>query len=244
MIAQTFVATTFSYRSAGRAAMISGILGLMAYGFLLTAVLSRDRWVPSNFVYGMFRAHDVAVILQFLFMIPVLYGIQKLSQKHTAGMSRTNLYVGIGALLLTALFLLLGIVKIFSDGHYLLPVMVLGVWLMIANGRLVDALPRPLCWFGMIIGLGLVAFGSFFPAYAIFVDTVILRVPPVDMATYPEPPMNFANMFIHKIIWIGSIVGVAPLPVWTMLVGRYLLREDRSVLQAEEIQSNYNTTIL
>lgn len=239
-----FVATTSSYRSAGRAAMISGILGLMAYGFLLAAVLTREAWVVSNFGYIMFRAHDVAVILQFIFMIPVLYGIQKLSQKQGAGIRRASLNVGIGALLFTALFLLLGIVKIFSDGHYLLPVMVLGVWLMIANGRLVDALPRPLCWFGMIIGLGLVAFGSFFPAYAIFVDIVILRVPPVDMATYPEPPMNFANMFIHKIIWIGSIAGVAPLPVWTMLVGRYLLREDRSVLQVEEVQSNYNTTIL
>jgi len=245
MITQTFEATTTtSYRSAGRAAMISGILGLMAYGFLLAAVLTRDAWVVSDFVYIMFKAHDVAVILQFLFMIPVLYGIQKLSQKQAGGMSRTSLHIGTGALLFTALFLLLGIVKIFSDGHYLLPVMVLGVWLMIANGRLMGLLPRALCWFGMIIGLGLVAFGSFFPAYAIFVDVVILRIPPVDMATYPEPPMNFANMFIHKIIWIGSIVGVAPLPVWTMLVGRYLLREDRSALQDNRIESTYKTTIL
>jgi hypothetical protein len=244
MIAQMFVPTTSSYRSAGRAAMISGIVGLMAYGFLLAAVLTREEWVVSNFGYIMFKAHDVAVILQFIFMIPVLYGIQKLSQKQGAGISRASLNVGIGALLFTALFLLLGIVKIFSDGHYLLPVMVLGVWLMIASGRLVNTLPRVLCWFGMIIGLGLVTFGSFFPAYAIFVDVVILRIPPVDMATYPEPPMNFANMFIHKIIWIGSIMGVAPLPVWTMLVGRYLLREDRGVLQDEVTQSNYQTTIL
>ena len=224
--------------------MISGIVGLMAYGFLLAAVLSRDAWVLSDFVYIMFKAHDVAVILQFLFMIPVFYGIQKLSQKHAVGMSRTTLQVGIGALLCTALFLLLGIVKIFSDGHYLLPVMVLGVWLMIANRRLVGVFPRLLCWFGMVIGLGLVTFGSFFPAYAIWVDVVILRIPPVDMATYPEPPMNFANMFIHKMIWVGSIMGVAPLPVWAMLVGRYLLREDRKGLQEEVIQSAYKTTIL
>jgi len=225
MIVQTFVATPTSFRSAGRSAMISGILGLMAYGFLLAAVLTRDSWILSDFVYFMFRSHDAAVILQLLFMVPVLFGLQKLSQKHPHGIGQTTLRVGIGALLFTALFLLLGIVKIFSDGHYLVPLGIFGAWMMVVNWRLMGSLPRALCWFGMIVGLGLVIFGSFFPGYAIFVDAVILRIPPVDMATYPEPPMNFANILLHQIIWIGSIIGVAPLPIWTMLAGRQLLRE-------------------
>lgn len=224
--------------------MISGALGLIAYGFLLTAVLTRDSWVLSDFVHAMFVSHDVGVILQFVFMVPVLYGIQKLSQKQGAGIGHTTLRVGIGALLLTALFSALGTVKIISDGYYTMPLLVLGVWLMIVNRRLLGTLPRLLCWFGMIIGLGLVVFGSFLPGYAIFVDTMILRIPPIDMATYPMPPMNPANIFLHKLIWVGAIMGVAPFPIWTILVGRQLLREDRSALQDEVIQSTYKTTIL
>ena len=244
MIVQTFVATPTSFRSAGRAAIISGMLGLMAYGFLLTAVLTRDSWVLSDFVRAMFVTHDVGVILQFVVMVPVLYGIQKLSQKHAVGIRHTTLRVGIGALLLTALFSGLGTVKIISDGYYTLPLIVLGVWLMIVNRRLLGTLPRVLCWFGMVVGLGLVVFGSFLPGYAIFVDTMILRIPPVDMATYPMPPMNFANIVLHKLIWVGAIMGVAPFPIWTILVGRHLLRVDRSALQDEVIQSKYKTTIL
>jgi hypothetical protein len=238
MIAQTIATTTSSYRTAGRAAIISGILGLMAYGFLLTAVLSRDSWVVSGFAFAMFKAHDVGVILQFLFMVPVIYGLQKLSQKHSAGMSQTTLRVGIGALLFTVLFLFLGLIKIFSDGHYSVPLGVFGAWMIAVNWRLHGVIPVVLRWFGMIVGLGLVAFGSFFPAFAIFVDDVILRIPAVDLSTYPEPPMNFANMVLHKLIWVGGVMGVAPFPVWTLWVGRRLLREDKG------IQSTHQTTIL
>ena len=225
MIVQTFVATPTAFRSAGRSAIISGIIGLMAYGFLLTAVLTRTSWVPSDFVYIMFRAHDAAVIFQLLFMIPVLSGLQKLSQNYSAGLRQTTLRVGIGALLCTALFLLLGMIKIFSDGHYTVPLGVFGGWMMVVNWRLMGTVSRALCWFGMIVGLGLVIFGSFFPGYAIFVDPVILRIPPVDLASYPEPPMDFANTLLHQVIWIGGLMGVAPLPVWTLLVGRRLLLE-------------------
>src|SRR5882672_11024239 len=106
MITQTLVATPTTFRAPGRSAIISGIVGLMAYGFLLAAVLTRDSWVVSDFVYYMFRAHDVAVMLQFLFLIPVFSGLHGLTKKNPPGMSQTTLRVGIGALLCTALFLL------------------------------------------------------------------------------------------------------------------------------------------
>ncbi len=217
--------TQLSYRTAGWAAIGSGAIGLMAYGFLFTAVTSRTDWVISNYVYVMFRAHDIGVIIQFLLLIPVVFGLFKLSQAKPQGMNRTTLNVGIGALLFTAVFLLLGIVKILVDGHYTVPQGVFGVWLMVVNWRLSGVLPNGLRWFGIVVGLGLLIVATFVPGYAIFVDPVILRIPPVDLANYPEPPMDLANTILHQIIWIGTIMGVATLPIWTILLGARFLRE-------------------
>src|SRR5680860_742140 len=118
---QNTTTAKLSYRTAGRAAIGSGVIGIIAYGFLFTAVTSRTDWVISNYVYLMFKAHDIGVIIQFLLLIPAVFGLRELSQAKPQGMSRTTLNVGIGALLFTAVFLLLGIVKILSDGHYTVP---------------------------------------------------------------------------------------------------------------------------
>ena len=96
-----------SYRSAGWAAIASGIIGIIAFGFLITAVLTRTSMEITAPVYFMFRAHDVAVILQLLLIIPVAFALHKFSMQLHSEMSRTTLAVGIGALLFTVLFLLL-----------------------------------------------------------------------------------------------------------------------------------------
>jgi len=228
---QNTTTTKLSYRTAGWAAIGSGTIGLMAYGFLFTAVTSRTDWVISNYVYLMFMAHDIGVIIQFLLLIPVVFGLFKLSQAKPQGMNRTTLNVGIGALLFTAVFLLLGIVKILGDGHYTIPQGVFGVWLMVANWRLSGVLGKGLRWFGIVVGLGLLIVSLFIPGYAIFVDPVILRIPPVDLTNYPEPPMDLANTILHQMIWIGTIMGVATLPIWTILLGAKFLRERGAVAQ-------------
>ncbi len=226
---QNTTTTKLSYRTAGWASIGSGTIGFMAYGFLFTAVTSRTDWVISNYVYLMFRAHDIGVIIQFLLLIPVVFGLFKLSQAKPQGMSRSTLKVGVGALLFTAVFLLFGIVKIFYDVLYMVPQGVFGVWLMVANWRLSGVLRNGLRWFGIVVGSGLLIVATYVPGYAIFVDPVILRIPVVDLANYPEPPMDLANTILHQMIWIGTIMGVVTLPIWTILLGTRLLREQRAV---------------
>jgi hypothetical protein len=218
--------TASSYRSAGWAAIASGVIGLAAYGCLLSAVLTRDSWFLSRYVYLMFKANQVGFILQLLLLIPAAAGLQKLSQQQSPGISRAALNAGIGALALAVVSLLLGIVSILPEGYSFTTLGMVGVWLIIVNWRLSRVMPRWLRWLGMTVGLGVLIFGSYAPIYAMFVDSVIFRIPAVDLATYPEPPMNFANTILHHyVIWIGSIMGLLPLPIWTLLVGRRLLRE-------------------
>ena len=53
-----------SYRSAGRAAITSGVIGILAYGFLIGYLASRDQDAQNGVV--LIRGHDFCVILQLV----------------------------------------------------------------------------------------------------------------------------------------------------------------------------------
>lgn len=232
MTAQASATTTGSpYRSAGWAAVLSGVIGIMAFGFLITAVMTRTEMALSRPIYLMFRAHDIAVVLQFLLMIPVAFALHKLSQ----GMSRATLAVGIGTLSFTVLLLLLAFVGIIADALYMFPQGIFGVWLIFVCWSMHGTLSRGLRWLGMLVGFGLMLVGTFPVGYIIFVDTLILQIPAVDAANYPDPDENTANQILHFILAIGSFMGVITLPFWTILLGRRLLREGSFQPDAEKI---------
>lgn len=227
---QTPTMTESKYRNTGWPSIISGIVGILAYGFLFTAVTTRSSMAIPPSVYFMFRAHDVGVILQFLLMIPVVFGLHNLSQKQSPGMSQTTLATGIGALCFTILFLLLAFPKVLDDGLYMFPQGIFGVWLMVVNWRLSGLLPRGIRWFGMVVGFGLMLVGTFPVGYTIFVDTSPLQIP----AIAPEDgPVNFtpANTILHQVLVIGSLMGVATLPIWSILLGVKLHRSGRKAEQ-------------
>ena len=222
-ITQTSKVPELWYGFTGWVAITSGSIGILAYGFLMTAVTTRTSMALSPSVYFMFRAHDVGVILQFLLMIPVVRGLHKLSQKLHTGMNRTTLATGIGALCFTILFLLLALPKILDDGLSMFPQGVFGVWLIVVNWQLSGLLPRGIRWFGMVVGFGLMLVGTFPVGYTIFVDTSPLQIP----AIAPEDgPINFtpANTILHQILVIGSFMGVLTLPIWTIIIGFKLHR--------------------
>lgn len=75
----------------------------------------------------------------------------------------------------------------------------------------------------MIVGLGLALVGTFSISYAIFVSTIILRVPAASVEELGKIPFTLANQILHQILWIGSLIGVYTLPSWTLLTGRRLL---------------------
>jgi hypothetical protein len=212
-----------TYRSAGRAAIASGVFALMTFGLLFVAVNIMLARRPEQFglVDLMFKVHKVGIILQYLFMIPVAIGLHTIASQRFPGVSRAPLAVGVVSLSLIVLCALLFIVNVVADDLYTIPQGVLGVWLMVVNRRLASALPRGITRFGTVVGFGLLLVGTFPLAYAVFVDPIGLRGPvPPD---YPNPETT-ANTIIHIVFYIGTLLGVLTYPVWIILLGRTLLR--------------------
>ena len=216
--------TGLSYRTAGWAAIASGLFGIIAQAALMTAVMTRSTMAITGQVWFLFRTHDVIAILQFLFMIPVLLALHNLSQRQLPGISRTTLAIGIVALSLTALFLILIFPWIMSDAYYMIPQAMFGVCLIVINCQLKGAVSRGIRWFGIITGFGLLLVGISEIGYAIFVSPVGLRIPAAPIEELEIPVESTANIILHMILNIGSLMGVLMLPIWTLILGRKLLR--------------------
>lgn len=212
-----------TYRSAGVAAMTSGAFGIVALAFLIIGVSYMLKLKPefSGFVDLMFKAHAVGVIFQSLFMIPVAFALHAFARQQFSSMSRAALILGVVSLSFIVLCELLWIVNVVADDLYTVPQGVLGVWLLVVNRRLSSGLPRGLTRFGVVVGFGLLLVGTFPLAYGIFVDPIGLHgpVPP----NYPNPETT-ANAIIHGVFLVGTLLGVNTYPIWTILLGRRLLR--------------------
>lgn len=213
-----------SYRTAGWAAISSGIIGILAYGFLIGYLAVRNQDMQTGIL--IVRFHDAGVILQFFLLIPVASALFKLSQQLHNGITRTTLNIGIGALSFTALFLLLDFPKIIADVLYMFPQGVFGVWLIIVCWRMKGIFSQGLRWFGIVVGLGLALVGIFPLGFAIFVDKIILHIPAAPNEVIAKIPTDTtANIILHQFVWIGSFLGVFTLPFWTILIGRWLRRK-------------------
>lgn len=212
-----------SYRSAGRSAIASGIIGVVAYVFLIGFLLIRNQDAQNGALP--IRVHDSCVILQFIFLIPVVIALFKLIQKSSSGISKAMLNAGVGALCFTVLFLLLIFPKILADTLYMFPQGIFGIWVIIACWHLKEIIPKWLRWFGIVVGFGLTLVGIFPLGYAIFVDNVILHIPaPSDEVMDKIPAETPANILVHQFLYIGSFTGVLTLPIWTILIGVRLLK--------------------
>ena len=223
MESQASTKSILPYRSIGLYAIASGIIGAFAFGFLLTYLIIREK----NFAESIYflRCHDAGVILQFLFLIPVLKGLFMLLKKQLFNVTQKTLYIGMGSLLLTALFVLLTFPKIIADVLYLFPQGVFGIWIIYFNWHMKGILSKGLRWFGIIVGLGLILAGIFPVGYAIFVDTIILQIPAASYEAVERVPTDTnANIILHQIVAVGTLLGVVTLPIWSILLGWKLLR--------------------
>jgi hypothetical protein len=212
------------YRSAGKAAITSGVIGIVAYVFLIGFLLIRNQDAQKGVLP--IRVHDSCVILQFVFLIPVVTALFKLIQERYSNISQAMFYIGVGALCFTIFFLLLIFPKVLADTLYMFPQGIFGVWLIIASWRLKEIVPNWLRWFGILVGFGLTLVGIFPIGYAIFVDSIILQIPaPSDEVMGKIPAETPANILIHQFLYIGSFIGVLTLPIWTIFIGVSLLRK-------------------
>lgn len=211
-----------SYRSTAYYAIASGIIGVFAFGFLVTYLIVRE----NNFAQSIYfvRFHDVGAMLQFLLLIPVAKGLYRLLKKQYLDVTQATFVIGIGSLLFTALFLLLTTPKIIADVLYLFPQGIFGAWLVFFNWHMKGVLSKGLRWFGIKVGVGLILAGIFPVGYAIFVDTIILQIPAASDEAVQKIPDTTANMILHQMVAVGTLLGVVTLPVWTILLGRKLSR--------------------
>lgn len=202
-----------SHRSTGQAAIASGVAGLVAYGFLWAYLISMGSGAGEHTFVPLLRTHDVGVILQSLFMIPLVLTL--------GGMvGRPTVAVGVAALSLTALSLVLSIANVLSGQLFMLWQGLLGAWLIAVSRRQSSILSRGLARFGTVVGLGLLIVAVFPIGYFLFVDPTL---GPLPWGYEPPPGTEEANDILHAILGIGGFIGVATLPVWTALAGRRLL---------------------
>ena len=220
------VAVGPSYRNVGMAAIASGVIGIAAFGLLMDAVLTRVSWIPPARIYMLFNAHDIGVALQFLLLISVAFGLRTLSRQNPPGLSKATFATGVGAVIFVVLLVLLGVGdKIVSNGFYMFPQGIFGIWLIVVNWRLSGSLPGWLRWLGMIVGLGLALVGTCFVGLC-FVYPSTLAIPALPQESIKEVN-SVANTFFHQLLFFASFVGVATLPIWTILTGFQLLKKRR-----------------
>jgi hypothetical protein len=213
-----------SYSNAGRAAIVSGVIGTAAFALLITAVTTRVTWIPSDRIWMLFNTHDIGVAFQFLLLIPATFGLRTLSRQSPPALGKRTFNTGVGALIFVVLLVLLGIgQKIVSNSLYTFPQGIFGIWLILVNWRLSGSLPGWLRWFGMIVGLGLALTGVSFVGIS-FVYPDMLAIPAVPMESVREVNSP-ANTFFHQLLFISSFMGVATLPIWTILTGFQLLKK-------------------
>jgi hypothetical protein len=214
-----------SYRSAGWAAIASGAIGIMAFGFLIAFLVRRLFLGGTEEVcVPLLRVHDSGVILQSLLMIPVVLTLASIARQRSPSPTRATVPVGVSALLLVVLFLLLIFVKIVPDDLYMIPQGLLALWLIVENRRLSGVLPRGLARLGIVAGVGLLLVAIFPIGFTLFVDPTHLNGwTPFDYQ--PPPGTDTANATVHILLLIGTFMGVATYPIWTLLLGRRLLRE-------------------
>lgn len=220
---QAFGAIHSCCRRAAKAAILSGTLGIAAFGLLMDAVFTRVSWIPPARIYILFGAHDIGVALQFLLLIPVLYGLRALLRQSGQQLNKAIFATGVGATILVILLVLLGIgQKVVSNGLYMLPQGMFGIWLMLINWRLSGWLPGWLRWLGGIVGLGLVLVGVSFVGLC-FIYPSALAIPAARQEDIKEVN-SAANTFVHQLLFFSSFMGVATLPIWTILTGLQLAR--------------------
>jgi hypothetical protein len=221
---QVVTETDPSYQQAGWAAIASGVMGLAAFASLITAVSTRDSWIVSNRVQFLFNAHDVGVALQFPLLVVVASALRTLSEQRPPAMSKALFRTGVGAMILVAILALLGIGdKLISNGYYAFPQGVFGIWLILVCWRLSVSLPAWLRWPGVLIGLGLLLVGvSFVGIGFVYPTTLYIPKPPMDQIAQVDSP---ANTFFHQLLNYATFLGVVPLPLWTILIGFFLLKK-------------------
>ena len=161
--AQSFATSSGSpYRFAGRAAIVSGIIGIVAYGFLWAFLVKRISGASEQICIPLIRTHDAGVILQIsCSTIPVALALYRIGRQHSPGVSRGTVVVGVRSALAYRFLSVAHIINVLADEIYMIPQGVLGLWLILVSRSGSTVLSRSLRVLGTVVGIGLVLVATF-----------------------------------------------------------------------------------
>jgi len=207
-------------RTAGWAAVAAGICGLAAFAFIVAALFIRSD--AKRLGALMFRGHDAMAALQTFCMLAVVAALHSLANRWERPMPKLAYRIANAALVVLVFALLLTLAHVLNDMLYMVPQGIFGVWIVWLSSYLSGLLPRHVKWLGIVAGIGLILIGIFPIAFGIFVDAVVLRgaVPP----DYKDVNST-ANLLVHIMLAIGTLIGLPLYPLWSIAVGRTLLRQ-------------------
>jgi hypothetical protein len=220
---------------AGRAMMLSGAVGLVAFGLLFAAVFVRQltgdqqQWASGVLQPGiwdhLFRAHDIGVILQSLLLVPAALVIRRRGSVDGPFWRSPMAFTGVAANLLLALSLVLVFATQASDMLYMVPQAFVGIWIIAACRARPPGLGKAVRGFGWVVGLGLVIVGLADIGIAVALGpSVMAIIGPVPTQVDPVGVSSALNGWSHIALDIGSLLGVLTLPFWSILAGRGLAR--------------------
>jgi hypothetical protein len=204
-------------------ALFSGGAGLLAVGLLVSALVaptpSPDTMRRET---NLFLWQDVGVIVQALAMLPVTWGIYRLSLRRDSGSSRGRMVLGLFAqtsLVLASALIFTGTV---SDMLYMAPIGLVGMWLLLVNRSGDGIASSAIVWLGRVAGVGLLVIAVRFVIYGTFVaPAVFLR--PLSNGEIDAQSLTPANLVAHVCMAVGTLLGRLVYPVWALFLGRRLL---------------------
>lgn len=224
---------------AGRAMVVSGVMGLLAFASLFAALYmrettaSQEQWAKGVIQPGiwdtLFRGHDVGVILQALLLVPAALSFRGRNSESTLPGLPPMAVVGVVANVSLALSLLMVFVLKASDMLYIVPQGFVGVWVLSVAQARPPGTGNVLRVLGWVSGLGLVlvALACLGVAAAIG-PSVLALVGPVPIAVDPEGVRGPLNAWSHMFLDVGTVLGVLTLPIWSILAGLKIARARRS----------------
>jgi hypothetical protein len=204
-------------------AILSGLLGICSFASLIAYIttpafqMDESGGVPPV-GETLLTVQFLASAAQVLMMIPVAIAISRVGGRQSPAPGRNGKIQGwtvlaIGALAAVAILRLAAMVDAaISDILFMLPMGLVGVWLVTVNWKNTIGLPGWMRIWGLVAGLGLVGVGLNFLFNG-------------GLAVFSKGPMAYGNdVHFHIGLGLSGFPGFSLFATWSMLLGLRLLR--------------------
>jgi hypothetical protein len=202
-----------------RSALASGVIGLLAAIFALSAAELRVlRLISGSTTRFLFASHDVATVFQSLLLLPAVYVLYTRYREQHQSLSGIVTVIAAAALCAIALVQSLWLAGVMPETVYMLPQGIVGLWLIAANTSRWRNLPARESLIGTLGGVGLVMIAVSFMTLISYFGFQALTSR-IDLSS---PQAQFVNQALHVNLHVASWVGKPLYPVWVLLVARRL----------------------